>query len=405
MNPIETTPAPEAKKKSHWQCTPVQGLYQRNGGIYYTRYKLAGKTAWRSLDTDVFTVAKLRHQKSRGITEVSRQSGVQINSDLRTLGALAAQIEREVDKHTIEGSTKTQYHVWLQRLREHWRQGEFDTTLARSVTRDTLTELRKYLSEKAELRCGWRNAKVGYSPAVVNQTLTMLRILLKLALDNGVISQSPFDENGPFGGSVFMPRKSRRPELPSNEAMERVFNDIARGIVLDEEIDAEILARYRAQAETSAEHARFLAYSGMRKSEAAASLVEDDKGDYLLVRGGKTPSSWRKIPIIAPLRALIDKIKTKRIAGPMLGCKDSLKAIRRSCKRLGIPPLRQHDLRHYFGTVCVESGVPIPTVADWLGHADGGVMLMKVYRHLRDSHSLEAAKLVTLKLPAQAIPA
>jgi hypothetical protein len=39
--------------------------------------------------------------------------------------------------------------------------------------------------------------------------------------------------------------------------------------------------------------------------------------------------------------------------------------------------------------------VDIPTVSRWLGHKDGGALAMKVYGHLRNEHSLAAAKKVT----------
>jgi hypothetical protein len=35
--------------------------------------------------------------------------------------------------------------------------------------------------------------------------------------------------------------------------------------------------------------------------------------------------------------------------------------------------------------------VDIATVAIWLGHKDGGVLLMKTYGHIRDQHSLDSA--------------
>ena len=52
------------------------------------------------------------------------------------------------------------------------------------------------------------------------------------------------------------------------------------------------------------------------------------------------------------------------------------------------------DLRHLFATLCIESGVDIPTVSRWLGHKDGGALAMKVYGHLRNQHSASMAKLV-----------
>jgi len=46
-------------------------------------------------------------------------------------------------------------------------------------------------------------------------------------------------------------------------------------------------------------------------------------------------------------------------------------------------------------TRCIESGVDIPTVSRWLGHKDGGALAMRVYSHLRDSHSVNMAQKVT----------
>jgi integrase len=48
-----------------------------------------------------------------------------------------------------------------------------------------------------------------------------------------------------------------------------------------------------------------------------------------------------------------------------------------------------------FATRCIESGVDIPTVSRWLGHKDGGALLMKTYGHLRREHSQAQAKRVT----------
>ena len=43
----------------------------------------------------------------------------------------------------------------------------------------------------------------------------------------------------------------------------------------------------------------------------------------------------------------------------------------------------------------LAAGVDIPTVAAWLGHADGGALLMRVYAHHRRAHSVsQAAKVV-----------
>jgi hypothetical protein len=45
--------------------------------------------------------------------------------------------------------------------------------------------------------------------------------------------------------------------------------------------------------------------------------------------------------------------------------------------------------------------VDIPTVSRWLGHKDGGALAMKVYGHLRDSHSTAMAQKVRFLETAQ----
>ena len=54
-------------------------------------------------------------------------------------------------------------------------------------------------------------------------------------------------------------------------------------------------------------------------------------------------------------------------------------------------PWTHHDFRHFFVTTCIEAGVDIPTVAKWVGHRDGGALLMRTYTHVRDAHSARMA--------------
>ena len=76
---------------------------------------------------------------------------------------------------------------------------------------------------------------------------------------------------------------------------------------------------------------------------------------------------------------------------PVFVIENPRKALTNACVRLGLPHVREHDLRHFFATTCIEQGVDIPTVAKWLGHQDGGALAMRVYGHLRDEHSKEQA--------------
>jgi integrase len=74
-------------------------------------------------------------------------------------------------------------------------------------------------------------------------------------------------------------------------------------------------------------------------------------------------------------------------------------SLRNACKKLKIAPLTHHDLRDAFTTSCIEAGVDIPTVASWLGHVDGGALLMRTYTHHRRKHSTAQAAKVSFNDP------
>ena len=62
------------------------------------------------------------------------------------------------------------------------------------------------------------------------------------------------------------------------------------------------------------------------------------------------------------------------------------------CRRLaGLPHVQLHDLRHHFASRCVMSGIDYMTIARWLGHLDGGILVGKTYGHLADEHKREMA--------------
>lgn len=64
-------------------------------------------------------------------------------------------------------------------------------------------------------------------------------------------------------------------------------------------------------------------------------------------------------------------------------------------KKAGLPKVGFHDLRHLFCSQCVMAGLDYMTIASWLGHSDGGILVSKVYGHLADIHKKAAAQKLT----------
>ena len=55
--------------------------------------------------------------------------------------------------------------------------------------------------------------------------------------------------------------------------------------------------------------------------------------------------------------------------------------LRRITTRLGLPPVRVHDLRHTYGSFLLANGAPLELVAERMGHANPNITL-GIYRHL-----------------------
>ena len=51
------------------------------------------------------------------------------------------------------------------------------------------------------------------------------------------------------------------------------------------------------------------------------------------------------------------------------------------CKRLDLPPIGMHGLRHLHASLLLDAGVPVPAVSQRLGHATPGVT-MSIYAHV-----------------------
>jgi len=158
-------------------------------------------------------------------------------------------------------------------------------------------------------------------------------------------------------------------------------------------------------AERCADLVEFLAYSGCRIGEAArveGHHCDFEKGEITVLGDPVTGTkNWeiRRVPMIPDMRRLLERLRKERgeakfASSPVMLIHQCQGAIDTACKKLSIPRFTHHDLRHLFATRCIESGVDIPTVSRWLGHKDGGALAMKVYGHLRDSHSTAMAQKV-----------
>jgi integrase len=365
-----------AKPGNAWQKTPYANLirYVPSGG-YYARLRVNGKLIWRSLKTDVLSVAKLRlsdfekQERRRDAAESAVGAGKMTAGD-----AIKIHQERLAGNGSLKPRTRAYHAERIAALLKSWP--GLDKKEIRSLAKaDCLNWAAKF--------------GVDRSATAFNHTLGILRVLFEIGIETGARYDNP---------ASTIKRASERSKmltLPESEQFERFVREIETS--------------GSGHSRPCAELVRFLAFGGFRKSEAANITWADcdlEKGE-IIVRGDPETGTknWtiRRVPMIPEMRKLLERLKVAHPDAlptqPVMGVRECQRAMNRAAKIVGMARITHHDLRHLFATLCIESGVDIPTVSRWLGHKDGGALAMKVYGHLRDQHSVAMAQRVTFACP------
>ena len=224
-----------------------------------------------------------------------------------------------------------------------------------------------------------------YAPTVVNNSIGTLRAVFAEAGSAGARF------NNPVAGLSRVKVRPKRLELPSRGEFLRFVETIRTAGA--------------RQSKDCANLVRFLAYSGTRIGEAKyvtwgdVNFIRCD----LHVRGdpvtGTKNGETRHVPMIPELERMLMDLRIERPNEPpgsrvmrVFECQNSMT---HAAERIEMKRITHHHLRHLFATICIESGVDIPTVSRWLGHKDGGALCMKTYGHLRQDHSFAQARRVS----------
>lgn len=227
----------------------------------------------------------------------------------------------------------------------------------------------------------------GVAPRTVNLDTIALRHVLKLAVERGLLEDLPRVR-------ALKGRPVRRRPLLTGAQFEALISAAGQTTTKN----AGIFRNY----------IRFLALSGAREKEAtrvARADVDFTRGGVTIGADGRAKNSKARFVDFSPeLEQLLQEIEASLppdtswlFPSPQRGRKDihaeslreSLNAVR---KAAGLEWVGFHDLRHFFASQCVMAGIDFMTIAAWLGHSDGGVLVGKVYGHLADTHKQAAAR-------------
>jgi integrase len=372
---------------------PIRGLWRRNGkflaritvedesGKKEVRWvPLAAKSAAEAQDE--FRTVMVERKENR-LRHIGRSPAFAEYLDKTYLPLLAGS-GKKPDTITTE---KAHYKRWRAAL-GHLRLDK----IRPSHIQEALNELR---------------LKRSRSPRTCNLALVCLRHVLKAAKRDGYIKTLPSED---IAWQRTDQKKRRLYTLAEIDSIcaagfKRMFIE-GRLANIDEANEAQSLKN----AQQLSDYLRFLAYTGAREQEALRVRWADVDFEQKLVCIGHDADTKnreaRHVDFNPALETHLQEMKKRRapdsqwlFPSPQRGERDepaktfreSMKLARQAAKVSGFG---FHDCRHHFISFAVMSGIDYMTIARWVGHKDGGVLIGKVYGHLSNEHAqAQAARL------------
>ncbi|MGZ5508278.1 MAG: tyrosine-type recombinase/integrase, partial [Limisphaerales bacterium] len=127
---------------------------------------------------------------------------------------------------------------------------------------------------------------------------------------------------------------------------------------------------------------RFLALTGLRIGQAKSLRWEHvNEVEGIINVPGQKNGEAHQLPIIDGLYQVLARLRLHSVNGYVLPRINVRRSLANACKRAGVPHSTHHSFRHFFATACVNSGVDITTLANWLSHKDRGATAAKFYFH------------------------
>lgn len=353
---------------------PIKGLYQRHE-TYYARVKTKDsltekpKLAWfrleaTGLDEARNALKKLQVQQAEGTLVAPVQAPKFDEFAQKYLDYY----DKVPDAKTPKTMASEKAHV--RNLVEH-----FSGTRLNKIT---LPMVRGYIVKRQQ---------AGFAPRTVNIGVVVLRNILNRAIEDGWLQRLPTENLKPLKCSP------ARKELITHADIERLC-----ACALEHSKNGVEFGYY----------IKFLAYTGARRDEGLAVKWADvDFGNAQITIGadGKTKNRQaRVVDFNDKLESLLREMHTHRppdstwlFPSPQRGTKDiPCRTFKESLNKArgpaGLPKVAFHHLRHYFISFCVMSGIDYMTIAKWVGHKDGGILIGKVYGHLAEGHTKAAAR-------------
>jgi integrase len=242
--------------------------------------------------------------------------------------------------------------------------------------------------------------KQGMSGRSVNIEIVTLRNVLRHAMAEGLLTNLQID------GVEWLHHEAKKRRLVSAEEIDRVCQAAIKHAPLSGQMLADFI--------------RLMAYSGGRWMETLRLRWQDvdlERGQLTFGSDGQTKNRQsRVVDFNERLKAHLLEMSKRRqpdsefiFPSPRRGESDAPtvtlnKALNTAREKSGVRDFTCHLCRHFFISMCVMSGIDFMTIARWVGHQDGGVLIGKVYGHLSNEHAKRQAQKVDFGPEASADP-
>ena len=369
---------------------PIRGLWVRNGR-YYAQLTIedehTGEKGVRRIPLEGVTTAAQARDKMEDLRVDRRKAQLPV---LRRTPKFAEYADQYLDYHrkvkdakrpsTIETETYA-----LERWKKHLGHVRLD-----KITRALVNS---YIAKRKT---------AGRSGRTVNLEVTAFRNVMNRAIDDKWLTRLPTENLRPLKW------KPRKRELVAATDMEKICSIGFQPIFFGDRLagDGE-KGRPLQNAQQFSDYIKLMSYCGSRMSETLRLKWSDvDWQNRQLVIGsdGLTKNyESRVVDFNQKLEAHLKYMDSRRapdsewlFPSPRRGDTDrQAKTFRESLilarMAAGMPRFGFHDCRHHFISICVMSGIDYMTIARWVGHRDGGILIGKVYGHLSNEHAKRQA--------------
>jgi integrase len=349
----------------------VRGLWRR-GKKLYMQTRVAGERSARRIPLKASSLEAAREEMA-DLKKKKRIEGLP-STGLRPLFSDYADKYLAFHRSASDSGKKTRTIDREAHSLVHWREAIGNVRLDK-ITKPMITAFIKSRLES------------GLKPRTVNIDVIVLRSVLKEAKDDGLITYLPTDG--------IRPRKVKTPVRPMLSPAD--FEALCKGT-----------RNCRKNSQQLLDYLRLLAYSGARRDEALVLRWEDVNFDRKFLRigadGNSKNSRARHVDFNSQLEGHLKDMVARRapdsewlFPSPQRGERDMpAKTFRESFliarEKAKVEWVNFHDLRHHFTSMAVMSGIDFKTIAEWLGHQDGGMLVGKVYGHLLPEHRQRMAE-------------